>query len=562
MTRYAQHASRKVTPQSEPIPGKPMVKNSAGGFTFALDDFGRLDRFLILGAEGGTYYATERTLTRENAACVERCWKDDPVRTADTIMDVSRNGRAPKNDPAIFALALGAASDHTPARTLALRALPAVCRTGTHLFQFIESVNQFRGWGPALVKAISRGFYMLPEVEKVAFQGMKYRQRGGWSQRDVLRKVHPKAKLGEENDRRAVFAWLAHPDKLDLASGTIDIAPRGAEAAEHWSVPAKLWAACRAMVCQDEKTLVDLIHSYRLPREVVPTEFLNSVEVWRALLPHMPPHALIRNLGKMTAIGLLKPFAPDVETVYAKLTDGDALRRARVHPLQVLVALRTYQQGRGDKGKLTWSPVPAISQALDAAFYLAFHAVVPTGKRRLLGLDVSGSMGSGAVAGSPLTPREATAALALVTCSTEKPTDVHVMGFSHQLIPLGISAGMRLHDAVAAISGIPLGMTDCALPMVWAERNRIEVDAFEVYTDNETWYGDIHPVQALAFYRRATNRPAKLVVNGMTATRFTVADPADAGMLDVVGFDTAAPAVMADFIRGGAPAALSEPAEE
>ena len=29
----------------------------------------------------------------------------------------------------------------------------------------------------------------------------------------------------------------------------------------------------------------------------------------------------------------------------------------------------------------------------------------------------------------------------------------------------------------------------------------------------------------------------------------TVADPADAGMLDVVGFDASCPAIMADFVR-------------
>ena len=44
-------------------------------------------------------------------------------------------------------------------------------------------------------------------------------------------------------------------------------------------------------------------------------------------------------------------------------------------------------------------------------------------------------------------------------------------------------------------------------------------------------------------------RAAKLVVVGMTATGFTIADPNDAGMLDVVGFDAGAPQVMADFVR-------------
>ena len=100
------------------------------------------------------------------------------------------------------------------------------------------------------------------------------------------------------------------------------------------------------------------------------------------------------------------------------------------------------------------------------------------------------------------------------------------------------------------MDGLPFGGTDCALPMVWALRNRIEVDTFVVYTDNETWAGNVHPFQALAEYRHRMGRAARLVVVGMTATGFTIADPSDPGMLDVVGFDTAAPQVMADFARG------------
>ena len=43
--------------------------------------------------------------------------------------------------------------------------------------------------------------------------------------------------------------------------------------------------------------------------------------------------------------------------------------------------------------------------------------------------------------------------------------------------------------------------------------------------------------------------PAKLVVVAMVSNGFTIADPDDAGMLDVVGFDSAAPALIADFAK-------------
>jgi 60 kDa SS-A/Ro ribonucleoprotein len=68
-------------------------------------------------------------------------------------------------------------------------------------------------------------------------------------------------------------------------------------------------------------------------------------------------------------------------------------------------------------------------------------------------------------------------------------------------------------------------------------------------TDNETWAGAVHPVQALRQYRERTGIAAKLVVVGMVSNGFSIAEPNDAGMLDVVGFDAAAPAVIADFIR-------------
>ena len=69
-------------------------------------------------------------------------------------MRVSREGRAPKNDPALFALALAAGLGDEATRKAALEALPQVARTGTHLFQFASFVEGFRGWGRSLRRAV------------------------------------------------------------------------------------------------------------------------------------------------------------------------------------------------------------------------------------------------------------------------------------------------------------------------------------------------------------------------------------------------------------------------
>ena len=304
-----------------------------------------------------------------------------------------------------------------------------------------------------------------------------------------------------------------------------------------------------------------------LPREALRSEHLTEASVWAALLEDMPMTALVRNLATMTRVGVLAPGSNGTARAVAQLGDRERIRKARVHPIALLAALRTYAAGRGVRGKHSWTPVREIVDALDAAFYTAFENVEPTGKRLLLALDVSGSMAGGAVAGVPgLTPRDASAALALVTAATE--TRYETVGFfsgnggyakrgrgrwsgrGDGVTPLAISPRQRLDDAVRTVSGLPFGGTDCALPMLYALDREREIDTFVIYTDSETWAGDVHPAEALADYRRASGIDARLVVVGMVSNGFSIANPADPGMLDVVGFDTRTPQLVSEFARG------------
>jgi 60 kDa SS-A/Ro ribonucleoprotein len=310
-----------------------------------------------------------------------------------------------------------------------------------------------------------------------------------------------------------------------------------------------------------------LVRETSLPREAVPPEWQNDKAVWDALLADMPMTAMIRTLNRMTSAGLIAPMSDASRYVAERLQDAKALTKARVHPLALLIAHATYAGGRGLKGRLQWEPVREVVDALDRAFYLAFEAVEPSNKRVLLALDVSGSMDGGQIAGSPLTPREGAAAMALVTVATEPQTHTVAFssagkqawmspfgskwsGYTDGLSPLPLSPKQRLDDVVKAMRALPFGGTDCALPMLYALDRRMEVDAFVIYTDSETWAGQTHPVEALRRYRTEMNIPAKLVVVGMVANQFSIADPNDAGALDVIGFDAAAPAVIADFVRG------------
>ncbi len=136
--------------------------------------------------------------------------------------------------------------------------------------------------------------------------------------------------------------------------------------------------------------------------------------------------------------------------------------------------------------------------------------------------------------------------MSMVTAKTEKQ---HVItAFSDRMVKVDLSRQKRLDDVLKTLQKIPMGGTDCALPVLWALKEGIKADVFVVYTDSETWYGNIHPVQALQKYRKKMRINAKLIVVGMISNRFSIADPNDGGMLDIVGFDTATPVVMTDFV--------------
>lgn len=166
-----------------------------------------------------------------------------------------------------------------------------------------------------------------------------------------------------------------------------------AEEAEARSVA--LAAISPAAQTTDADQAVWLITDHRLPREVVSTALLNEREVWETLLVDMSMTAMLLSLGKMSEVGLLVPGSAAEWNVVTWPSDVERLKRARVHPLQVLMAMAVYRTGHGLLGKLQWYPSPAAVDALNRAFYAAFANVEPSGKRLLIGLDVSASMGAG-----------------------------------------------------------------------------------------------------------------------------------------------------------------------
>ncbi len=538
------------TAQSNPQFGKEQVKNNAGGYVYKLDDWKVLDRFLILGCENNTYYSKASELTIKNAQNVLDLIKKDGHRVVDKVVEISDAGRAAKNNTVIFVLAMAASFGNNMTKSYALSKLDKVARTATHLFQFVDDTNKMRGWGRGLRRAVGK-WYTEKDTNSLIYQLIKYKNREGWTHKDVIAMAHPKPEThAHEYIFKTLFKGFNAAESLEQYVNMTDM--------DRYIIGANFSA-----VVEDNVDLaIDMIKKYNFPREVVPTSMLNNAKIWDALLNMgMPMTAMIRNLGKMSSVGLLTPMSAATKLVCDTLSNAEIIRKARIHPVNVLAAKVVYEAGHGYKGSNSWNVLPTISAALENAFYLAFKNVEPTGLRHFIGLDVSGSMSCKGVAGYEfLTPAMVNAAMVMSLMRSE--SQYHVIGFGSQgyfgngyrgnsgIFDVGINSKMDLKTVLENISDINAGGTDCALPMVYALKHKIPVDVFSVWTDNETWAGNIHPDQALRKYRDAMGIDAKLVVCASTATDFTIADPKDPGMLDVCGFDSAVPQVIREFSLG------------
>lgn len=566
--------SRKtaLTPQSQPIPGREaeMIVNPAGGYSFALDEFGRLNRFLILGSDSNTYYQTKATLVKENAKVVQEAIRANPTRVVDMVVDVASNGRSFRQDAPLFVLAMVAAyenpdkNEELRVRKYALDSLPKVALTATHLYKFAGFVQEMRGWGRGLRNAFRNWYFNMP-VQKLAMQAWKYKSREGWSHRDVLRLAHlTKSDYATiEPDRADVFRYIAKPD--GSFSGNRELRDRVLSQSkivkfETSKALAQIAAAEEVLHLEGTdsatvKKAVKLIRDHRLTHEAVPGHLKNVPEVWDALLAEMPVIATLRNLGKMTSVGLIKPLSAAERVVLDRLGNAEQIERSRAHPIQFLIAAKQYSVGHGERGSLSWTPSQSVVEALDEAFYASFGNVEPVNGSVLLAVDVSGSMSTHTqIMGLNWSPLELAGAMATVYLGISK--QVHWIGFDTVKHELPVRKKMRIDAVMRELRKYQGGATDTAAPIHYLNENKMKADAIISFTDNCTWaggyWGASRSGHVAEVFRNYTAKfgPSRFVNMAVTANSATDVDPTRSDMFEMCGFDADAPKVVGEFITG------------
>lgn len=520
------------TAQTQPIPGRQseMIPGRSGGWMFKAGLWQVLRRCLLIGTAQATYYAGKQELTNEFVDVLEQAIAADPARVAAEIVYAS-DGRAINNSAPIFALVLLSMGETPEAKRAFQEVFLQVVRTGSHFYEWLSYTKSVRGFGK-IVREAGQRWLTRENVRELAYQLLKYQQRQGFSHRDALRLFHAKPPTEEHNQ---LFQWVTQGwDDLPAQ------APSEALAQIWWYEWLK----------RNPERTQEAIAKGRLTHEMAAPVGQMDKHAWQLLFNEMPIGAMLRNLGSLTEIGVLRVDSrKNLDRVEKTLNSRDHLRKGRIHPIDVLKALKTYQSG-GQLGRSqkTWQPIPRLVDILEKALELSFDVLQPTGKVFLHAVDVSGSMSYYTVSSIGLSCCEIATTMALATAKAEK--NYMIRGFATDFRDLGITAKDSFSSAIAKASNQNFGGTDASVTYDWMIKHQFKADVVCFWTDCESWAGGRHPSQALAEYRRKVNPDVKAVYVTLAPYHISLVDPQDPLSWDLAGFDPSTPRIIQMLATG------------
>ena len=536
---YASHLNRRRNPPAnQPVMGREaeMTTLTSGAVVFKEDKFNQLRKALILGTASNTFYNSKWELTEEFEHCVIDCARKDGSRTADIILEVSDKGLAVKVDSCLFALVV--LSVYAPSHFY--RIATKVVRTLSHLHSFVSYVKAYRGTGGVISK-FGKQWFAEKDAKYLTYQYLKFNQRQGFTLRDQLRIFKP-SHQGDEGKNR-LFAYVSgKADRYGNIANLID---------GHPSLDQLGWVEWLKSDPTPQNTM-KAVNEGKLTHEMVaPLGGMNDA-VWSELFKTMPIHAIIRNLSNLASHRVFED-EKNLILLAKRLGSSEGLRKARVHPYQLLVAARIYGSGGQShflaerKSKKTWLVNDYVKNILDRALEISFECQEPTNQRYFFAIDISGSMGSFFGPDYYVTCSEVAALMALVQARIE--TSSLTYGFDTKLRDLNITASDNFSIACQKVRSRSFGGTNAGSVYKYAIEKDLKIDTFCFYTDGEN-YGGIQSFKLLDSYREKVNPYARAVYVTLSPRNGTLADPQDPGSLSIGGFDPQAPRLIQEFSLG------------
>ncbi|KAK3102549.1 hypothetical protein FSP39_012112 [Pinctada imbricata] len=468
--------------------------------------------------------------------------------------------------PVLYALAVCIKSNNPATKKKAYDCLLEVCTIPSYLFLFlflyyrmclneaaqISEHPKKPSWPKSFRKTIKKWYTQFDPL-KLAHLVTKYRSRYGWSHKKVLRLAHIGHDRVDSRGRGFVIKYIL--SGLLEAKNTYDQDPdpKVTEVREYLEA---VEYVRRFDYRKEEdgseglKTLLEKIKINELAWEHVQTYVLKSPLIWRTLLVTMPPLALIRNLSRLSYLGLLTPGSnePTIEEriVCERLQKRDALLAAKIHPMTILIAISRYTTGQNQRNK-RWSINEAVRRCLWAAFCTSYEMFHPTGKNLLVALNINTRMLCPVIASPALSSKMAAVAIAKIFHEVEGNQRVNCIKFDSSSEAVDMT-----RDVVTITETFPRveGQTDFTVPFTYARNGGLNVDAFVILSDfvNDDQIGKLR--RGLSDYcAQHVGRRIKLVIIGLTSTELSEVDPeGEENLLVVPGIDINSLRKVTDFI--------------
>jgi 60 kDa SS-A/Ro ribonucleoprotein len=413
--------------------------NEAGGFAYVRTPKSALALYAATGCINGTFYASADT---QLEMVLKLCAEVEPRFVAQTAI-YARQRAHMKDMPALLLATLSLRD-----REIFAAAFPRVVDNGRMLrnvVQILRSGRVGRKSLGSLPKRLVREWLQNVSVDQIVNAAIG----NDPSLADVIRMVHPKP---ADAEREALYAWVIgkHHDRSKL--------------------PEKI-RAYEAFKRDPGRSLPELPFQYY-------TSLPLAQSHWKALATHASWQSLRQNLNHFARHGVFDD-AYVLRKVVAKLSDVEAIRRARVFPYQLLTAFQAT------------SKLPnAIGAALQDAMEIATRNVPALSGEVVVAVDVSGSMASAVTGyrkGATTTTRCVDVAALIAACIQRSHPDARVLPFDTDVRELRLNPRDSVTTQARQLAALCGGGTSVSAPLAHLNRTRAKVDLLVLVSDNESW---------------------------------------------------------------------------
>lgn len=481
--------------------------NDAGAAAYELSPEATLARMAVTGCLTSTFYASAEVQLDRVLALAQQV---DVDFLAQAALYARRSGYM-KDMPALFCAVLASRDLDRLAEIF-----PQVIDNGRMLRNFVQilrsGVTGRKSLGSAPKRLIRQWLERASDAQLLSAAVGNHP-----SLADIVKMVHPRPK---SKSREAFFGWLI---------GRPHDASQLPEIVQEFEA----WKETREGCVPD-----------------VPFQMLTALDLsqreWAEIAENAGWHATRMNLNTFARHGVFQD-AEMAQRIARKLTDVEAIRRAKAFPYQLLAACRNVV-----------SDVPQVVRvALEHAMESTLDHVPEITGSVVVCADVSGSMHTpvtGYQPGAAAAVRCIDVAGLVAAAFLRKNPCTQVLPFEHQVVDIQLNARDTVFTNATRLAEIGGGGTNCSAPLQQLNRQKATPDLVIYVSDNESWIDtrtNGRNTSMMEEWRKLKQRhpSAKLVCLDLVPNTTTQA-PDRKDILNIGGFSDHVFQVIASFAEG------------